>query len=105
VFVLVYKGPGHDFVRGFLGDVLVVQFIYLLARFVISFRYRFQLAAVVMLIGIATEILQYLSAGSIPRNIAAELTVGSTFDPLDIVAYAVGLMIVLVLDRQPKAQP
>src|SRR5258708_4212432 len=94
VFVLVYRGPFWPFVRVYMGDWLVVQFIYLIARFVISFRWRFPLAIAIFLFSIGVEIVQLIAATSIPHTFAAEVTIGSTFDVLDIAAYALGLVTV-----------
>jgi hypothetical protein len=99
IFVLLYKGPGADFVRGYGGDWLIVQVIYLVARFWVQVRWRLHLAAVVFIFAVGVEIFQLVFAGAIPRNVATELTVGSTFDLGDIVAYGLGLIMVLVLDR------
>src|SRR5258707_5741218 len=102
VFVLVYRGPFWPFVRGYMGDWLVVQFIYVIARLWISYRLRYQLAVCVFLFALFVEVVQLLTAGSIPHTFAAEVTVGSTFDPGDIVAYALGLVTVLLTERYWK---
>lgn len=101
VFVLIYRGPYWSFVRGYMGDWLVVQFIYLIARFWIANRYY--LAGGVLLLGLLVEIIQLSGAGLIPHTFVAEITIGSTFDPLDIVCYVFGLATVLALEQvQPK---
>jgi hypothetical protein len=102
VFVLVYRGPFWPFVRGYMGDWLVVQFIYVIARFVIGFRWRYRLAIAIFLFSIGVEIVQLISTASIPRTFAAEVTIGSTFDALDIAAYALGLVTVLFTERYWK---
>jgi uncharacterized protein DUF2809 len=100
VFVLVYRGPLWPVIRSYGGDWLVVQFIYLMARFRIRFGWRFYLAGAVLLLGLLVEIIQLYAAGSIPRSFAAEITIGSTFDPLDILAYALGLATVLIVEQR-----
>jgi hypothetical protein len=102
VFILVYRGPYWTFVRSYGGDWLVVQFIYLIARFWIADRWRYHLAAAVLLLGVLVEVIQLLSAGLIPRTFVAEVTIGSTFDPLDIIAFALGLITVLVAEQIPS---
>src|SRR5258708_30369422 len=102
VFVLVYRGPFWPFVRGYMGDWLVVQFIYVIARLWIAYRWRYQLALCVFLFAVFVEIVQLLTAGSIPRTFAAEVTVGSTFDPGDLLAYALGLVAGLLTERYWK---
>ena len=106
LFVLVYRGPLWPYVRGYMGDWLIVQFIYLIGRFWIRDRWHYFWAGAVFMLGVTVEIIQYLGAASIPRNAITELTIGSTFDPVDIVTYAVGVVTVLVVERmlsKPKA--
>ncbi|SRR5258708_16281740 len=102
VFVLVYRGPFWPFVRGYMGDWLVVQFIYVIARFAVKYRWRYRLALAIFLFSIGVEIVQLIAATSIPRTFAAEITIGSTFDILDIAAYALGLLTVLFAERYWK---
>ena len=99
VFVLVYRGPFWPVVRGYAGDWLVVQFIYLIGRFGVSFRWRYYLAGAVLLLGLCVEIIQFFGTGSIPRTFTAEITIGSTFDPLDMIAYGLGLVTVLAVEQ------
>ena len=99
VFVLTYRGPFWPYVRSYMGDFLVVQFIYLVARFWISPRWRYYLAGAVFLLGVLVEVIQFFGTDLIPRSFAAEITIGSTFDPLDIAAYALGLVIILVVEN------
>jgi hypothetical protein len=104
VFVLVYRGIGWTYVRGYGGDWLIVQLIYVITRFWIGYRWRYQLALGIWLFALLVEIVQLV--GSIPRNLATELTIGSTFDPWDMLAYALGLVTVLLTERywNEKAQ-
>lgn len=104
VFVLVYRGPFWQFVRGYAGDWLIVQFLYLIARFWIGVRRRYWLAAGIFVLSILVEVIQYLGAGVIPRNFLTEITIGSTLDPLDILAYAVGLVTVLLIEQVSLAR-
>jgi hypothetical protein len=86
-----------------MGDWLVVQFIYLIARFWIGFRWRYRLGVAVLLFSLLVEIIQYFAAASIPQNVAADLTVGRTFDPLDIAAYVLGVATVLMVENYWKS--
>jgi len=99
VFVLFYKGPYWQFIRGHMGDWLVVQFMYLVAGFFISFRWRYYLAGSILLVGILVEIIKFFASGSIPHTFFAEMTLGSTFDPLDIIAFVLGLATVMVVEQ------
>ena len=100
--MLKYRGPLWPFVRSYMGDWLVVQFIYVIARFWVNFRWRYRLAIAVFVFALLVEVVQYVASGVIPRTFAAEVTVGSTFDPVDIVAYALGLVTVLLVERYWK---
>lgn len=98
VFVLVYRGIYWPFVRGHMGDWLVVQFIYLIGRFWISFKRRYYLAVGVLLFAFLVEVFQGITAGSIPHTLAIDLTLGSTFDFIDLIAYILGVATVLIID-------
>jgi hypothetical protein len=106
VFVLTYRGAYWQYVRAYMGDWLIVQFIYLIARFWISVRWRYILAIAILLFAIGIEIVQLLAAGSIPRTFAMEITIGSTFDPVDVLAYILGVITVLVTEQywKPKTK-
>jgi len=99
VFVLTYKGAGWQFVRGHVGDFLVVQFIYMIARLWINDRWRVHLVAAILILCIGVEIVKFFTSGSIPRTFFAEMTLGSTFDPLDMIAFVLGLITVVVIER------
>jgi hypothetical protein len=99
VFVLIYRGLLWPFVRSYGGDWLIVQFIYLIARFWVGYRWRYRLAVSIFLLGILVEFIQFFGAGLIPRTFVMEVTIGSTFDPLDIVAYILGLATVLAVEH------
>lgn len=99
VFVLLYRGPAWPIVRGYGGDWLIVQAIYLVGRLWIGFPRRYALAGAVFLLGLLTEIIQFLSNGGIPQTFLMEVTIGSTFDPLDLIAYGIGLVTVLLADH------
>jgi len=99
VFVLTYKGAGWQFIRGHVGDFLVVQFIYMIARLWISDRWRAHLVVAILILCIGVEIVKFFTSGSIPRTFFAEMTLGSTFDPLDMIAFILGLVTVLLIER------
>lgn len=104
IFVLTYRGVYWQYVRSYVGDWLVVQFIYLIARFWITHRWRYVLAIAILLFAITVEVVQLLAADVIPRTFAMEVTIGSTFDPVDMLAYLAGLVTVLIIERYWGAQ-
>lgn len=85
-----YRGPFPVFVNGYLIDILLPMALYLLlgqfdVRWIRSPIFR---AVAVFLFGCATETSQYLGRPFF----------GSTFDPLDILAYAGGVWLGMFLD-------
>lgn len=81
------------------GDWLVVQFMYVIGRLRIGFRWRYLLAGSILLVGVLVEVIQLSGAGVIPHTFLAEITVGGTFDALDILAYGLGLATVLAVEQ------
>ena len=86
-----YQGPCPVFVNGYLIDVLLPMVLFLLMgltenRVIRSTLFR---ACAVFGFGCMVEASQYLGYPMF----------GSTFDPLDILAYTVGVLLGIVLDR------
>jgi hypothetical protein len=54
---------GRGFIRSYMGDVLIIPFLYCLAQ-ILFLRKDYFLPASLFLLGILAEILQYLEAGS-----------------------------------------
>jgi hypothetical protein len=81
--------PGRPWVRGHLGDVGAVMVLVAaigLALPRLGARAWIALAAA---IAAATEVAQALGVRG--EGLAGELTIGATFDPLDLLAYGAGL--------------
>lgn len=79
------------------GDVALAAFATLLLGTFTSVALRWR-AGAVLLVLFAIELSQLLGR---PRHagLAVELTVGATFDPLDLVAYVVGVAIAIWVER------
>jgi Protein of unknown function (DUF2809) len=92
----------HDgFIRPFIGDVLVVILIYCLVR---TFgKMRSTTAAISVLAFAGTiEILQSFNLVQIlglQNNRIMAIAIGSTFDWKDLLAYAIGTMVILWLEK------
>lgn len=95
--VLVYAGPGREFVRGLLGDVLVVPFLYF-GLGVLWPHARRARAVGVAVLAVTVETLQLFELAGPDAAWWLRLALGTTFDPADLVAYAVGLGVALSLD-------
>jgi len=85
-----YRGPFPVFVNGYLIDILLPMVMYLLIglmqnKFIQLPAFR---AAAVFLFGCAVETSQYLGLPFF----------GSTFDPLDVLAYAGSIAFGVILD-------
>ncbi|MCE9599676.1 MAG: DUF2809 domain-containing protein [Spirochaetia bacterium] len=96
--VLVFSP--YPFIRGFLGDCLIVVLLYCLIKAVRAFTPK-RLAIGVLLFAFAIEGLQYLKLVhllGLSGNKLAQLTLGSVFDPLDLLAYTLGAGIAYAID-------
>jgi len=93
----------HDnFVRPYLGDVLVVILIYCFIKSFIDLR-EFTLALGVLLFAFAIELLQYIKIVNIlglEKSNLARTVMGTSFAWLDMLAYVVGIGMVLVAEKQ-----
>lgn len=93
--VLLYRGPARELVRGHAGDVaatlLVFAVLGLAWRAAIAAR-----AAATFAIAAAIELVQTTWSAT---SFAGELVLGTTFDPWDLVAYALGIAIAVTWER------
>lgn len=97
VATLLYRGPGRAFVRGHVGDVAATMLVY--AGFGLtswSLRAR---AAATFAVAVAIELGQLLWA-PLTGGTVATLTVGHVFDPWDVLAYAVGVVVAVAWERR-----
>ena len=99
VLVLIALFVNDSFIRPTLGDVLVVVWLYYVMSSVINLPSKV-IAVVTVAIAFAVEIAQYLNVpellGLSPGSLFSVI-LGSTFDWLDLIAYAVGGMLCLLL--------
>ncbi len=94
--VLIYGGPGQRFVRGTVGDVLVVAFLYFLLG-AAGFASRAGRVLAIASLALGLELYQ-LAGAALSRGAVASTALGTTFDPWDLVAYAVGLAFALLAE-------
>ena len=93
--VLIALYVHDDFVRPYLGDVLVVVVLYFFARIWIPEKYRW-LSGAIFVFAAAVEVLQYFRLVEIlgvENNVFLRTILGSTFDFKDIVCYGVGCLL------------
>jgi hypothetical protein len=90
-FVLLYRGPGRGVIRGHVGDIAAAALVYALLG--LAWRARPWVRAVAtFVIAVAIELGQTIWSTS---SVAGELLLGNTFDPWDLLAYAVGTALAL----------
>lgn len=88
------------FIRGFLGDLLIVILIYSVLKAVYDFAAT-RLAIAVLLFSFLVEGLQYLKFAQrleVSEYTLARLTIGAVFDPMDLLAYTLGVGLICSID-------
>jgi hypothetical protein len=98
VSVLFYRGPGWKLLRAHGGDVAVTAFLFFSLGLVTSWTER-RRVWLVGLLALGVELLQ-LARLPVRRSLVTELTIGSTFDWLDLLAYALGLALAVLAERR-----
>jgi len=98
----------HDhLIRPLVGDSLAVVLVYLALRTITRLRV-FQAAVLALLIATALEfgqLFNLLDAIGLRHNRLARLVLGTTFDPMDLVAYTVGATATLACEYLRKRNP
>lgn len=93
--IFVTDGFGVSFVRFHVSDIIVVIFLYGLLSFL---KHPPHLKALYTLtFAVAIEALQLIYTPT-NQGTLGELTIGSTFDPIDIAMYATGTILAFSLD-------
>ncbi len=90
----------HSFIRGFIGDVLVIPLLYSLAQSIKRFN-PIKVTAAVVLFAFAVEIAQYFSIAEILniQNRFVKIIIGSHFDPWDLLAYTLGILPIIFIEN------
>lgn len=99
VFIALYVHD--DFIRPYVGDVLVVMLIYCCIQSFLKVAVV-PTAVFVLLFAIGVEILQYCNLVErlgLQDNKLARIVIGSSFEWMDMVCYTIGILIVLVTEK------
>ncbi|MBT8256609.1 MAG: DUF2809 domain-containing protein, partial [Bacteroidia bacterium] len=90
----------HPFVRGFIGDVLVIPLLYSLVRIITKLSVK-RSVLLVLIVAFGIEFLQLFSLADQfgITNKVVQVVLGNTFDLLDLVAYCLGAAIIFVVER------
>jgi len=95
-FVLIYRGPGREIVRGNVGDGAATLLVYALLGLAWHARIRTR-ALTTFAFACAIELGQTVWHA---KSLAGELALGSTFDPWDVLAYAIGVAVAVMWERR-----
>ena len=98
----------HDrFVRPYVGDFLVVILLYCFARSFLNIPVL-PLAIAVLLFAYAIETAQYfhiVNRLGFEHNPVMRTIIGNSFEWGDIIAYTLGIALVILLERRPQSKP
>ena len=84
-----------DFIRPYIGDIIVVMVLYSFVRIFIPEKYRL-LPLYIFIFSVAVEVMQYFKIINIlglQNNNFARVIIGSVFDLKDIACYGIGSLI------------
>jgi hypothetical protein len=99
--VLIALFVRDNFVRPYVGDVLVVILIYCLMRSFLNVPV-FPLAVFVLVFAFTIEFLQYLNIVEklgLEKSKIARTVIGTLFEWIDLLAYMIGVVIVLLVEK------
>lgn len=98
--VLIALYVRDSFVRPYLGDVLVVVLVYCFVRIFLPTGIS-KMPFYVFLFACFVEVMQYFQLADTlgVTNRAARIVLGSTFDWKDIASYAVGCVLIILVER------
>jgi hypothetical protein len=100
VYIALYV---HDaIIRPYIGDVLVIIFLYCLVKTFFDYS-TLPLAMAVLIFAYGIETLQFLNFLNwlgLQNNRWATILLGNSFSWTDILAYTIGFVIVLLIERK-----
>lgn len=105
VLIALYVHDG--FVRPYVGDFLVAMLLYCGVRSFFNLPVK-TTAIAVLLFAYAIETAQYLQLVQrlgLEQNKVARTVIGSSFEWSDMLAYTLGILVVIWLERLRKRQP
>lgn len=92
----------NQIIRGFIGDIIVISLIYFFIKIFCDFN-ALKLAIFTLVIAYTTEFLQYLNLTALlglEHNVMARIIFGTVFDPYDLAAYTIGVVLVYIIDTR-----
>lgn len=101
VEVMIALFVNDKIVRPYIGDALVVVLIYCFVKSFFALPY-FKTAIAVLVFAFITETLQYfqfVKLVGLEHSTMANIIIGNSFSKLDLVAYTVGILAVIVVEK------
>ena len=92
------------FIRHTIGDFLVVIMLYCFLKSFIDIK-PIVMAIIVLLIAFIIEFLQltpFLEWLNLQNNAYAKIVLGSTFNVLDLIAYSLGVLLIIIVELKRK---
>ena len=105
VLVLIAVYVNDTIIRPFAGDTLAMIWLYYTAKSLLNISV-IRLSVGVLILSYCVEFAQYFNVVTLLglQNVKiAKIVLGSTFDIMDIAAYTVGWLIVVLVSRLPHA--
>lgn len=90
----------HNWIRYYLGDVLVIPLLYCLVRMVSKLSVK-AATIIVLCIAFISEILQYLQIDKFLKikNEIILILIGTSFSYIDLIAYALGIIPIYFIEK------
>lgn len=91
----------NNFIRYYLGDILVVILIYTSSRTILNSDIKIT-AFAILIFSFTTEIFQYFGGVTLlglKNNTIARIIIGTTFSWIDLLAYSIGFGIIIILEK------
>lgn len=99
IIVLVFAK--NQFIRGFVGDAVIVMFLYSFVKSFIEIK-PLPLSVGITIFAYLIEFSQYIKIVPLlgfQENLFTRIVFGSVFDPLDLLAYTLGGFLIYLLDN------
>lgn len=98
--IIVLFFNNDSFVRGYIGDFIIVILLYFFIKSIYDFQ-PINLALITLTFAFLTEFMQYIGIMNyfgLGNNLISKIIIGSEFDPFDLIAYVLGLCLAYYID-------
>jgi hypothetical protein len=104
--IIIAKYMHDDFIRPYIGDLLVVVLIYCFLKSFLNVHYL-KMAIAVLIFSYCIEALQFIKLVNIVglQNYKwARIIIGTSFSWIDMLMYTIGIIIVIVVEKKLSNQ-